>query len=834
MSTLVILSLGQGDLYEGFPVVTVQLGEPGNFYTMKFVGSLPPAPEIAQVYQNWRSLYAAFYQRMCLSSREIDDDDFEIEEAYITNFSEVDLTDLSYQIAILINTWLSSPEFRNIEQQLRTQLKTSQEIRFIVESNDILMRRLPWHLWSFFEDYFLAEVALSTHEYQKPNQLNINIQRDKVKILAIIGESTGIDINQDRNFLEQLSHQAEIEFLVEPLLSDLNEQLWQNGWDILFFAGHTSGKDKGLMYINQTDTIAIEQIKYALKQAIGRGLKLAIFNSCDSLALAQELQDLQIPQVIVMREPVPDVVAQDFLKYFLAEFSQGKSLYTSVRFARERLQVLEVNYPCATWLPVICQNPAESPIVWTQRGLVGENTRNLDNELNPTNALPRIQPVGAMVVRGSEDVWEFGSGDTSVKKQKVSFKKFFELNKRSLPRLLITSVLVAVCILAVRYLGMLQPWEIQAYDHLMQLRPAIEKPDPRLLIVTIDEADIKYQNDKKMNMRWSLSDEALDKLLQKLDRYEPRAIGLDIYRDFSTDTNFPDLAKRMREDNRIFAVCKVSTSEDGRNGVPVSDEIPKEQAGFSDFIADVDGIPRRQLLFINPPLNSPCTSQYAFNYLLARQYLEAKGYEPKFNSENQLQINDVVFKRLQPHTGGYQGLDAQGYQVLLNYRSLASVKKIAPTIALQKIIQEQVEPKPIESLKNRIILIGVTASSSADYWKTPYSEILEDNERQIPGVFLQAQMVSHILSAVEDKRRLIWWFPAPLEALWIFMWSLLGGILAWCLYEKVYLAIAIAISVVTLFIICLALFTQAGWIPLIPSALALILCAVAFKMLIHR
>ena len=588
------------------------------------------------------------------------------------------------------------------------------------------------------------------------------------------------------------------------------------------------------MYINQTDTIAIEQIKYALKQAIGRGLKLAIFNSCDSLALAQELQDLQIPQVIVMREPVPDVVAQDFLKYFLAEFSQGKSLYTSVRFARERLQVLEVNYPCATWLPVICQNPAESPIVWTQRGLVGENTRNLDNELNPTNALPRIQPVGAMVVRGSEDVWEFGSGDTSVKKQKVSFKKFFELNKRSLPRLLITSVLVAVCILAVRYLGMLQPWEIQAYDHLMQLRPAIEKPDPRLLIVTIDEADIKYQNDKKMNMRWSLSDEALDKLLQKLDRYEPRAIGLDIYRDFSTDTNFPDLAKRMREDNRIFAVCKVSTSEDGRNGVPVSDEIPKEQAGFSDFIADVDGIPRRQLLFINPPLNSPCTSQYAFNYLLARQYLEAKGYEPKFNSENQLQINDVVFKRLQPHTGGYQGLDAQGYQVLLNYRSLASVKKIAPTIALQKIIQEQVEPKPIESLKNRIILIGVTASSSADYWKTPYSEILEDNERQIPGVFLQAQMVSHILSAVEDKRRLIWWFPAPLEALWIFMWSLLGGILAWCLYEKVYLAIAIAISVVTLFIICLALFTQAGWIPLIPSALALILCAVAFKMLIHR
>ncbi|MEO1377834.1 MAG: CHASE2 domain-containing protein, partial [Cyanobacteria bacterium J06635_10] len=841
MSSLVVLSLGQGDLYKGFPAVTLHLGEADNFYTMKFIGSLPPAPEIAHVYQNWRSLYAAFYQRNCLSSRKIDiddfdddDDDFEIDEAYVTNVSEVDLADLSYQLSVLINAWLSTPEFRNIERQLRTQLKPSEEIRFIVESNDILMRRLPWHLWNFFEDYFLAEVALGTHEYRRPNQFQVNTERDKVKILAIFGESTGIDINRDRNFLEQLSHQAEIKFLVEPPLGDLNEQLWEEGWDILFFAGHTSGKEKGLVYINPTDTIAIDQIRFALRQAISRGLKLAIFNSCDSLALAQQLQDLHIPQVIVMREPVPDLVAQDFLKYFLAEFSVGQSLYTAVRFARERLQVLEVNYPCATWLPVICQNPAEAPMIWTQTGITTEITANKSLKGTSRNTVPTMQSLGVSESRENYSVPEFNSVYSQESSAQRSQVRHHSPRKKVLQTLFLACLLVTTSIMGVRYFGMLQPWEIKAYDHLMQLRPATERRDERLLIVTIGESDIKYQNDRKMNMRWSLSDEALVKLLQKLDKFEPKAIGLDIYRDFPADENFPDLVKRLESDDRFFAVCKVSSSDNGKDGVAVSDEIPAEQVGFSDFMADRDEVPRRQLLFLNPPVSSPCASDYAFAYLLAREYLDSKGYEPKFNSKNQLQISDVVFERLKPHSSGYQQIDAAGYQILLNYRSLDSVTKIAPTIALRDIIEERIEPSTIRLLKNRIILIGVTASSSADYWKTPYSEVLPEHERRVPGVFIQAQMTSHILSAVEQKRPFIWWLPVWIEALWVFVWSLLGGILAWRVHQKLYLGIAIAISLLTLFLICASVFTQAGWIPLIPSALALTASAAVMNMLVYH
>ncbi len=833
-----VLSLGQGNLHQGLPAVTAQLGEPDNSYRMKFTASLPAAPEISELYRNWQSLYRAFYQRhnLRLGSEEIEEnyDDFEIEEAYITNVSEVDLTHLCQQFTNSINAWLHSTEFRKIDQQLRTQLKPSEEIRFIIETNDDLLRRIPWYLWNFFEDYPLAEVALSASEYQQPNKLPTKIRIKKVRILAIFGNSKGIEISQDRTCLENLSAQAEIECLVEPKLDQFNDQLWHQDWDILFFAGHSSSQEKGCLQLNQTDTIALDPLKYALKQAISRGLKLAIFNSCDGLGLAQQLQDLQIPQVIVMREPVPDRIAQEFLKHFLAEFSRGQSLYVAVRFARERLQAREGEYPCATWLPVICTNPAEPPMIWQQQRTRTEVVDEADDLGESLATRGRSGHRKIRVVRRNAASGNFGSESLSrTGKQNPSVRHRSSITSdRHIQTLLVASVLVAALVMGVRHLGMLQPSELQAYDHLMQLRSADEKPDSRLLIVTVDDADIQYQIQKKMNMRWSLSDQALAQLLQKLEQYQPSAIGIDIYRDFSVDPNYPDLATRLRQDKRLFAVCKVSAPSDGApDGTPPPPEVSKERLSFSDFVADSDRIVRRQLLHLTPPLESPCAAKYAFSYLLARHYLNEQGIRADINRERNLQIGNVVFKRLKSHSSGYQGVDASGYQLLLNYRSLPSLQNIAERIALRDVLSDRINPELLESVKNRIVLIGVTAPSSSDYWETPFSAIAPDEEKQIPGVFVQAQMVSHILSAVLDSRRLFWWWPGWVEALWVWGWSLLGGVLAWRIRQPLYLWLGITVALLTVFGICFGIFTQAGWIPLVPSALALVSCAVVLKVL---
>ncbi len=415
MSRLVVLSLGQGNLRDGFAAVSAQVGEASNHYHMKITASLPAAPKILELYQNWQALYYAFYQRLSCWRTGVETDDYlEISKVGLTHVSDVDILKLSQNLSKRLNAWLDSREFRKVDRQLRTQLKPSDEIRFIIETNDDLLRHLPWHLWEFFEDYPYGEVALSATEYQNSNKLPVNHRKFQLRILAIFGNAQGIDISHDKIFLEKLSHRAEIKFLVEPNFRNLNDHLWQEGWDILFFAGHSSSQEKGILQINPTDTISLENLRYALKEAIGRGLKLAIFNSCDGLGLAQQLEDLNIPQVIVMRESVPDVVAQEFLRYFIAEFSSGKSLYTAVRSARERLQALEKEYPCATWLPVIFQNPAESSIVWLQDGVRIEwedmvNSPKLTPGFNLRGVLPEmrsqfITPVRPQLIDFDRDV----------------------------------------------------------------------------------------------------------------------------------------------------------------------------------------------------------------------------------------------------------------------------------------------------------------------------------------------------------------------------------------------------------------------------------------------
>jgi len=143
MSQLVVLSLGAGDLHSGFPVVTAHLWERPELPPMKIVGRLPAAPQISEIYRSWQLLYHALCHRLDFCPR------IEVEASDITNVSAVEFGELCEQLADQINVWLNSEPFRNIDQQLRTNLNASDEIRVLVETNDPLLRRLPWHVWSF-------------------------------------------------------------------------------------------------------------------------------------------------------------------------------------------------------------------------------------------------------------------------------------------------------------------------------------------------------------------------------------------------------------------------------------------------------------------------------------------------------------------------------------------------------------------------------------------------------------------------------------------------------------------------------------------------------------
>ena len=60
---------------------------------------------------------------------------------------------------------------------------------------------------------------------QNRTSLNFLVKVSAVQILAILGDSTYIDIQADRQFLSQLPH-AKVTFLARPQKSRLHDQLW--------------------------------------------------------------------------------------------------------------------------------------------------------------------------------------------------------------------------------------------------------------------------------------------------------------------------------------------------------------------------------------------------------------------------------------------------------------------------------------------------------------------------------------------------------------------------------------------------------------------------------
>ncbi|MDY6781034.1 MAG: CHAT domain-containing protein [Cyanobacteriota bacterium] len=360
---LVILDL-DGDLKQE-TTATLEIRAEGELRALvqtRVKGKLPPCPDLLELYQKWQKLY---YRLGIL---------FRLEERFYGNEGDFsgDPLDACRQAARDLvrrfNDWLKAESFRPIREKILEKISDRGTARIILQVESIFIRKLPWHLWDLIQRYSQVELAIGSSVYELP--VRRKVERERARILAIFGHHAGIDISRDRALFSKLRDRVEIEFLTEPNRQDLDRAIWDDkGWDILFFAGHSTTFEQdncGRLELNARESLSLNELTYALKKSVENGLKIAIFNSCDGLGLARQLERLNIPQTIVMREPIPDAVAQAFLTHFLDAFSKGNSLYLSVRTAREKLQSLEDRFPCATWLPVLCQNPTELPVTWQE------------------------------------------------------------------------------------------------------------------------------------------------------------------------------------------------------------------------------------------------------------------------------------------------------------------------------------------------------------------------------------------------------------------------------------------------------------------------------------
>ena len=386
---------------------------------------------------------------------------------------------------------------------------------------------------------------------------------------------------------------------------------------------------------------------------------------------------------------------------------------------------------------------------------------------------------------------------------------------------LIASAAVTISLMGARQLGILEPLELSAYDQMLRWR-SDEKPDPRLLVVGITEADIQKLK------QWPISDRKIAEILQKIEKMQPAVIGLDVLRDVPLGDGREELTKVLQKSDRIIGVCLVTDGSPDNPGSPPPPGMPENRVGFADFGVDPGGILRRALLFMKPPkiegnsspekhlCNDDSQILASFNLQLALRYLQGKKIFPQIAPDDQsLWLGNTQLKQLDSNDGGYKNADVRGYQILINYRS----GQVANQVRLTDILEGKIDPNLV---KDKIVLIGYTTDTVKDLFYTPYSGQKQSNQF-MPGIVAHAQVVSQMLSTVLDNRPMFWFWPEWAEILWISGWSIVGGTLASRMTHPAKLTVAFGAMLFGCGACSFGIFMLGGWVPTAAPAIALIL-----------
>jgi CHASE2 domain-containing sensor protein/two-component sensor histidine kinase len=365
--------------------------------------------------------------------------------------------------------------------------------------------------------------------------------------------------------------------------------------------------------------------------------------------------------------------------------------------------------------------------------------------------------------------------------------------------------LIAIAlVIAARLTGSLQFLELVALDRLLRLRPS-EPVDSRVLIVGITEQDIQSIG------KYPIPDNEIALVLKKLQANKPSVIGLDIFRDLPIEPGHKKLTQVLQKNQNIIGIEKV-LPESSSFTIDAPSGLPSDRVGFVDTMLDNDGYVRRSLLG-----TSDFNGEYKFSFTMrvAETYLASKKItlENGILDPNAMRFDSTELTRFLPNSGGYVKSDAGGNQILINYRSGDKPFEI---VSLNDVKNGKVKP---ESIRGRIVLIGIVARSVKDYINS--SVVDGVNPGLVYGVELQAHAISQIVSAVLDGRSLLKVWSDNWEYLWIFGWGFMGIGLSRIIQSPWKICLGLIILNASLIGIGYLLLLGGWWVPIVPALLAL-------------
>ena len=383
------------------------------------------------------------------------------------------------------------------------------------------------------------------------------------------------------------------------------------------------------------------------------------------------------------------------------------------------------------------------------------------------------------------------------------------LKQSTIAHLLIMTLLVLVGIVGLREGGYLEGVELDAYDWSLRFPPTQDHSSPPITIITITDEDIRQLGS------WPLTDATLAKALKKILEQQPRAIGVDIYRDLEVPPGRRALNQVLKDHPEIVMVMKFGEIEKG--GI-LGPEVLRgtDRVGFSDVVVDGDGVVRRGLFYLDD--GTSFASSLALG--LALKYLKKDGIGPQPASENPswMRLGKTVFRPFEGNDGSYVAADAQGYQFLLD---LKRKDNLFHTISFWDLLSGAGKP---DWLKEKIVLVGVVAEGVKDFFYTSQCSRFGACPK-ISGVELHGHMVWQLLRAAKDDNALMRTYPDSMENAWIGLWVVLGTAIGAWVRGAWRFAIVVGLGIVGLWGLTVGGVIQGVWIPFVPSALGMVLSA---------
>jgi CHASE2 domain-containing sensor protein len=697
------------------------------FATLEYPESL------TRLYQEWQRIYLSFY-KSALRGR--------VQGSGSGVIPQVDwhnkLIEAEAEFLQAFNKWLRSAELFEICQQIlisNSRNDASSTTTFLLTCYQIELERLPWESWEILT--ILAHQTQIEIIRTPPNIREVNFseirqkQRRKSRILVIVGDDTGLHFKTELAALKSLSRLTEIKFVTWQAEQEeyiIRQNVCQaiadpQGWDLLCFLGHSNEAEitGGKIAIAPNVHLTISEISPYLTQAKQRGLQFALFNSCCGLNIAASLINLGLSQVIIMREPIHNQVAEGFLLQFILSLTQFKNVYESMFSACEYLQQEKLKYPSAYLIPSIFGHP-NAELFQLQPNSISQKLKQLLPTRNEAIALSLLT-IASLYIPLQDYLLD----------QRIFIQAIYRKNTHQIPA---------------------------------------QKTPPPTLLVQIDEESI--QKDKTLSTPRPMPRDYLAKLVDKLSELDAKIIGIDylLHRPSQIETRDQKLAQSL-----INAVQKpqptwfVLVTNEGINGKILKPlpEIASPNWSLQGEMNLISGF----MQLATPEINNPYT--LPFSYLLALAYqlnYEDKNHiiQPKSPSQQEflIQIHESLKlgnkswfsprSYLQPFTEFSYIFGQMWLHPVIDYS--IPPQQVYDRIPAWQLLNNQISTYQKTHLQKQVVIIAPggykeagVAVSGLDFFPKPaaicYWRIDNDclnQRREFTGAEIHAYMVHHHLN----------------------------------------------------------------------------------------